>query len=124
MVQKTFTNGLRFCKLLDGTNFYFAPQNRVLDLEKYHRSVETLAGDAGLQPGDPAAVECAGCRSALAKGKTASIARPRDLRVGRESPRVEKRLEEMEEKRLAPQRCRDKDWRKADSRLPSLPQRA
>jgi hypothetical protein len=104
MVQKMFANGLRFCNVLDGTNFYFAPQNRVLDLKEYHRSVESLAGDAGLQSGDPAAVECGGCRSALTKGKTASIARPRDLRVVASLPELEKRLEEMEEKCLAPQR--------------------
>jgi hypothetical protein len=43
MAQQTFANGLRFCSELDGTNFYFAVRNRVIDLEDYHRGLEGLA---------------------------------------------------------------------------------
>ena len=42
--KQTFANGAKFCKELDGaTTFYFAPRNRVLNLQEYHRSLENLA---------------------------------------------------------------------------------
>jgi hypothetical protein len=50
MAQQTFLNGLRFCAELDGTNFYFAPRNRVLKLEDYHRSLENLASAQTFNP--------------------------------------------------------------------------
>jgi hypothetical protein len=43
MTKQTFANGLRFCSELDGHHFYFQPRDRVLDLEDYHRSLESLA---------------------------------------------------------------------------------
>jgi hypothetical protein len=50
MAQKTFVNGLRFCGELDGSNFYYEPRNRVLKLEDYHRSLESLAGAGVFNP--------------------------------------------------------------------------
>jgi len=41
MTQQTFA-GLKFCDELDGKHFYFQPRGRVLDLEDYHRSLESL----------------------------------------------------------------------------------
>jgi len=43
MVKQTFSAGLRFCNELNGTNFYFAQRDRVLNLDDYHRSLESLA---------------------------------------------------------------------------------
>lgn len=43
MAQQTFAGGLRHCSELDGTNFYFQPRDRVLNLEDYHRSLDSLA---------------------------------------------------------------------------------
>jgi hypothetical protein len=43
MLQQTFANGLKFCKELNGQNFYFPPRDRVLDLDEFHRSLESLA---------------------------------------------------------------------------------
>ncbi len=48
--RSTFVNGLRFCKELDGKNFYFEPRNRVLNLEEYHRSLENLARQRVFNP--------------------------------------------------------------------------
>jgi UPF0755 protein len=50
MTQKTFANGLKFCGELDGTNFYFEPRNRVLNLEEFHRSLENLAREKSYNP--------------------------------------------------------------------------
>jgi hypothetical protein len=43
MLKQTFANGLKFCNELNGNNFYFPPRDRVLDLDEYHRSLQSLA---------------------------------------------------------------------------------
>ena len=43
MTQQTFAGGLTHCKELDGTTFYFQPRDRVLKLDDYHRSLDSLA---------------------------------------------------------------------------------
>jgi hypothetical protein len=50
MAQQTFANGLKFCSDLDGSHFYFQPRDRVLDLEEYHRSLESLARQGAFNP--------------------------------------------------------------------------
>jgi hypothetical protein len=42
LAQQTFAKGLTHCSELNGTNFYFAQRDRVLNLEDYHRSVNNL----------------------------------------------------------------------------------
>ena len=44
-VQQRFTSGLRHCSELNGTNFYFQPRDRVLNLEEYHRSLENFVSE-------------------------------------------------------------------------------
>ncbi len=41
--RQTFAGGLRHCSELNGTNFYFQPRDRVLNLDEYHRSLDNLA---------------------------------------------------------------------------------
>jgi hypothetical protein len=43
LVQRNFSNGLRHCSELNGTNFYFEPRDRVLNLQEYRRSLDNLA---------------------------------------------------------------------------------
>jgi hypothetical protein len=50
MLQQTFVNGLRFCKELNGDNFYFPPRDRVLELNEYHRSLASLAREHVYNP--------------------------------------------------------------------------
>jgi hypothetical protein len=42
VAQRNFLAGLPHCSELNGTNFYFHPQNRVLSLQDYRRSLENL----------------------------------------------------------------------------------
>ena len=42
MARDSFAGGLPHCAELDGTNFYFPPRDRVLNLEDYKRSLESL----------------------------------------------------------------------------------
>jgi hypothetical protein len=50
MTQQTFAGGLRHCSELNGTNFYFQPRDRVLNLEEYHRSLDNLAQQGVFNP--------------------------------------------------------------------------
>jgi len=50
MAQQTFAAGLTHCSELDGRHFYFQPRDRVLNLEDYHRSLESLAQGGGFNP--------------------------------------------------------------------------
>ncbi len=50
MALKTFVGGLRHCSELNGTNFYFQPRDRVLDLEEYHQSLDNLAKAQAFNP--------------------------------------------------------------------------
>jgi hypothetical protein len=42
-LKQTFAGGLKYCSDLNGSNFYFASRDRVLNLDDYHRSLENLA---------------------------------------------------------------------------------
>jgi hypothetical protein len=50
MAQQTFASGLPHCTELNGTNFYFAARDRVLNLDDYHRSVTNLALTGAFNP--------------------------------------------------------------------------
>ncbi len=50
MAQQTFAGGLPHCKELDGTNFYFRQRDRILNLEEYHHSLESLAQQRAFNP--------------------------------------------------------------------------
>jgi len=50
MAQQTFAGGLPHCNELNGTNFYFAPRDRVLNLDDYHRSLISLALSGAFNP--------------------------------------------------------------------------
>lgn len=50
MAQQTFAGGLKHCGELDGTSFYFQPRDRVLKLEDYHRSLDSLASQGVFNP--------------------------------------------------------------------------
>jgi len=41
-LQQTFAGGLKHCSELDGTNFYLQPRDRVLKLDDFHRSLDSL----------------------------------------------------------------------------------
>ena len=48
--QQNFARGLQHCSELNGTNFYFQLRDRVLNLEDYHRSLDSLALQGGFNP--------------------------------------------------------------------------
>ncbi len=50
MLQQTFAAGLKHCHELNGTNFFFPPRDRVLELEEFHRSLDNLVKQAVFNP--------------------------------------------------------------------------
>jgi len=50
MAEQMFGNGLKHCGEIDGSNFYFAPRDRVLSLEEYHRSLQNLVQQHAFNP--------------------------------------------------------------------------
>lgn len=50
MAQQTFAAGLKHCTELDGTNFYFEVRDRVIKLDDFHRSLDSLAQGGGFNP--------------------------------------------------------------------------
>jgi len=50
LVQRNFAAGLRHCGELNGTNFYFAQRDRVLNLQDYRRSLDNLVAQGGFNP--------------------------------------------------------------------------
>jgi hypothetical protein len=50
IAQQSFGRGLPHCSELNGANFYFQSRDRVLNLEDYHRSLESLALQGSFNP--------------------------------------------------------------------------
>jgi len=42
MTQQTFAGGLKHCSELDGTSFYLQTRDRILRLDDFHRSLDSL----------------------------------------------------------------------------------
>jgi hypothetical protein len=49
-IQKKFSAALKHCHLLDGKNFYMQNQDRILNVEQYHKSLENLVKDRVFNP--------------------------------------------------------------------------
>jgi hypothetical protein len=96
MAQQTFAKGLKFCGELDGTNFYFALRDRVLNLEDYHRSLEHLARDGTFNPEtrQPWTDQEAAARWEDAKRE--AVADKANCELVASLPQLEKKLEELE----------------------------
>jgi hypothetical protein len=45
LAQRNFAAGLPHCNELNGTNFYFYPRDRVLNLQDYRRSLDNLVAE-------------------------------------------------------------------------------
>jgi hypothetical protein len=102
MAQQTFAGGLRHCQELNGTNFYFQPRDRVLNLEEFHRSLESLVIQRVFNPATkaPWSQQDADARweSVKKEGKSdqATCALVASL------PDLQKQLDEMQSSQTAP----------------------
>lgn len=102
MMKQTFVNGLRHCDEYDGNNFYFEPRNRVLNLEDYHRSLESLVRQGVFNPErrKPWSEQDAAVRWEEVKKEAAKDKANCDLVAS--LPALQKELDELEKKTGAP----------------------
>lgn len=103
MAQRTFANGLRYCTELDGTNFYFQPRNRVLNLEDYHRALEDLAKAQAFNPQTRRPWNEADAAQRWDEAKKQAARDKENCALVASLPELEKRLEQMQAaKNVAP----------------------
>jgi len=98
MAQKTFERGLKYCSELDGNHFYFLLRDRVLDLEEFHRSLESLAKQGVFNPEKrrPWTEQDAAERWQQAQKQAASD--KANCAMAMSLPDLEKQLDELEKK--------------------------
>jgi hypothetical protein len=104
MAQRTFERGLKYCGELDGKHFYFLARDRVLDLDEFHRSLESLAKQGVFNPEKkrPWAEQDAAERWDQAQKQAASD--QANCALAASLPELEKQLEELEGKQPAAQK--------------------
>jgi hypothetical protein len=102
MAQQTFGKGLAHCSELDGTNFYFRQRDRILNLEEYHHSLESLAQQRTFNPETkrPWTEEDAVARWDLVQ-KQAAEDRTNCALIAH-LPEMEKKLDELQKQAAAP----------------------
>jgi len=49
-IQKKFASAMKHCGALDGKHFYIEAQDRVLDLDQFHKSLESMVKDQVFNP--------------------------------------------------------------------------
>jgi len=101
MAQRTFERGLKYCGELDGNHFYFLPRDRVLDLEEYHRSLDSLAKQQVFNPEKhrPWTEQDAAERWQQAQKQATSD--KANCALAASLPELEKELDELEKKQPA-----------------------
>ena len=96
LVARNYAAAMKFCSQLDGTNFYFLPRNRVLNLEEYHRSLENLVKEGSVNPETrmPWSEQDAAAR--WEKVKAQALKDKANCEMVARLPQLEKQLEQME----------------------------
>jgi hypothetical protein len=102
MAQQTFGRGIAHCGELNGTNFYFRQRDRILNLEDYHRSLESLAQEHTFNPETrrPWNEEDAIARWDMVQKQAADDRRNCTLIA--HLPELEKKLDELQKQTAAP----------------------
>jgi hypothetical protein len=98
MAQQTFANGIKFCNELNGDNFYFPSRDRVLNLDDYHRSLESLARQHVFNPLRRKPWDETDAAEAWAQAQRQALKNKADCDLVASLPALEKELEELEHK--------------------------
>jgi hypothetical protein len=101
MAQQTFGEGLKYCPELNGKTFYFRVRNRILDLEEYFRSLESLVKAQVFNPEKrrPWSIEDAKERWEAVKKQAQEDKEKCEL--VKSLPELEKRLQELQKNSAA-----------------------
>lgn len=102
-VQQRFTAGLRHCSELNGTNFYFQPRDRVLNLEEYHRSLENFVSEGVFNPETKRPWNKQDADARWAQVTVQARADQANCALVASLPFLQKKLDEMQQQAPAPQ---------------------
>ena len=114
MALKTFVGGLRHCSELDGTNFYFQPRDRVLNLEEYHQSLDNLVKAQVFNPEKRRPWTDADANARWEQVKKQAVRDKEVCKLVAMLPELEKKLEEAEHKGEEPKK--NEEPKKSDER--------
>jgi hypothetical protein len=96
LAQQTFAKGLTHCGELNGTNFYFAQRDRVLNLEDYHRSVDNLALQQAFNPETKQPWTKQDADAHWEAAKKAALTNQTDCALVASLPDLQKKLEDLQ----------------------------
>jgi hypothetical protein len=108
MTEQTFAKGLKFCDELDGKNFYFALRERLLNLEEYHRSLQSLALQRAFNPETKRPWSEEDATKRWEQVKREAIEDKANCALVASLPELEKQLAELEKKAQATERATEK----------------
>jgi hypothetical protein len=95
MAQRTFT-GLKYCNDLDGKSFYFQLRNRILNLEEYFRSLESLVKAEVYNPAKRRSWTLEDAKERWEEVKRQAQEDKVKCELVQNLPKLEKRLQELE----------------------------
>jgi len=103
MAQQLFAGGLRHCSELDGTNFYLAQRDRVLNLEDYHRSLDSLAVQRVFNPETKRPWSAEDAQTRWEQVKKQALADQANCALVASLPDLQKKLAELQQQQAATQ---------------------
>jgi hypothetical protein len=95
MAQQTF-GGLKYCSDLNGTSFYFQMRNRILNLEEYFRSLESMVKAEVYNPAKRRAWTLEDAKERWEEVKKQAQEDKRKCELVQSLPKLEKRLQELQ----------------------------
>jgi tRNA nucleotidyltransferase/poly(A) polymerase len=95
MAQQTF-GGLKYCSELNGTSFYFQLRNRILNLEEYFHSLESLVKSEVYNPAKRRAWTLEDAKERWEEVKKQAQEDKRKCELVQSLPKLEKRLQELQ----------------------------
>ena len=95
MAQQTF-GGLKYCGELNGTSFYFQLRNRILNLEEYLHSLESLAKAEAYNPAKRRAWTLEDAKERWEEVKKQAQEDKRKCELVQSLPKLEKRLQDLQ----------------------------
>ena len=101
MAQQTFAGGLKHCGELDGRHFYFQPHDRVLNLDDYHRSLESLAQGGGFNPATKRPWNQQDADTRWAEVQKQALQDQTNCALVASLPELQKKLQELEQQAAA-----------------------
>ena len=104
MAEKMFAGGLKYCADLDGRSFYYQIRNRILNLEEYFNSLESLAKAQAFNPATHRPWSLEDAKTRWEEVKKQAQEDKEKCELVKSLPALEKKLQELEQTAAASQK--------------------